>query len=80
MVLGLSLREVVEAVPWVWADRPNEKVLARTRTAIWVGLHQLESLDGEVQGNQDENQGMNCLDNQDEDQSQANRLADASKL
>ena len=80
MVLGLSLREVVEAVPWVWADRPNEKVLARTRTAIGVGLYQLESLDGEVQEIQDVHQGMNCLDrDQDGDQSRANRLADASK-
>lgn len=80
MVLGLSLREVVEAAPWVWADRPSEKGLAWTRTAIGTGLGQVESLDGVVQEIQDEDQGMNCLDkDQDVDQNQVIPSADASK-
>lgn len=78
MVLGLSLREVVVAAPWVWADRPNEKVLVRTWTATGVGVDRLKSLDGVDQGIQDE--GMHCLDmDQDVDQNQAIPSADASE-
>ena len=78
MVLGLSLREVVVAAPWVWADRPNEKVLVRTWTATGVGVDRLKSLDGVDQGIQDE--GMHCLDmDQDVDQNQVIPSADASK-
>ena len=78
MVLGLSLREVVVAAPWVWADRPNEKVLVRTWTATGVGVDRLKSLDGVDQGIQDE--GMHCLDmDQDVDQNQVIPSADASE-
>lgn len=80
MVLGLSLREVVVAAPWVWADRPSEKVLVRTWTATGVGVDRHESLVGVDQGIQDEDQGMHCWDkDQDVDQNQVIPSADASE-
>ena len=80
MVLGLSLREVVEAAPWVWADRPSEKVLERTWTATGVVVDRLGSLDAVDQGIQDADRGSYYWNNvQDEDQNQVNPLVDASK-
>ena len=68
------------AAPWVWADRPNEKVQVRTWTATGVGVDRLGSLDGVDQGIQDEDQGMHCLDmDQDVDQNQVIPSADASE-
>jgi len=72
--------EVVEAAPWVWADRPYEKVLVQTWTAMGVGVDRLGSLDGEEhQGIQDEDQGRD-FGNKDlvEDQNQVIPLVGAS--
>ena len=80
MVLGLSLREVVVAAPWVWADRPSEKVLVRMWTAAGVVADRLGSLDVVDQGIQDAGRGRYYWNNdQDEDQNQVNPSADASK-
>ena len=80
MVLGLSLREVVEAAPWVWADRPCEKVLVRTWTATGEGVDRLANLDGADQEIQDEDQGRYCWNkDQAEDQNQVIPSADASE-
>lgn len=78
MVLGLSLREVVEAAPWVWADRPSEKV--RTWTATGVVVDRLGSLDAVDQGIQDADRGSYYWNSvQDEDQNQVNPLVVASE-